>query len=571
MIPRPYQKRLVSRAAKALDDRGNTLAIAPTGAGKTIMLAMLARKMSPDKTLILQHRDELVAQNLGKFVRVNPDVPTSLYTAETKSWKGRAVFGMVQTLARHTDTIPPLDLLIVDEAHHVAAASYQRIINAAKEANPAVRVAGFTATPARGDGQGLRSVFNNCADQVTIHELIRMGFLVPPVAYVIDVGTREELQHVRRLSTDFDMEEVDRIMNTRPVNDQVIQNWKEKAGDRKTIVFCSTVRHAEDVTKAFQAAGIQAAMVTGDTPAGERRRLLADFSRGSLQVCVNVAVLTEGFDAPPVSCVVLLRPCSFKSTMIQMIGRGLRTVNPDEYPGVAKKDCLVLDFGTSILTHGNMHVMAELKGRADEFEDAETEARYKICPNTDKTDYAYPDPNGNTGCGAEVPVGNKACPFCGFVFARLDGDDAAEPEEVRLTEVDLLNASPFRWVDLFGSGRVLVASGFEAFGLVASKDGDVWHGLGKRRERRNIEHLAVGSLTMAIAAADDYLRNYETEDAAHKSKRWLKDPASAKQLDLLSRAGYQVNSFDFQFTKGTAMAHLNFAWNRGQIERAIGV
>ena len=189
MIPRPYQSRMVSRVVSALEAHGNTLAVAPTGAGKSIILSMLAGEMQPAKTLVLQHRDELVSQNLAKFQKVNPGMPVSLYTAEVKSWKGEAVFGMVQTLSREDNLqrIPRLDLLIVDEAHHCMAPSYQRIIEAVRDRNPICKIAGFTATPNRGDGKGLRSVFSNCADQVTINELIDHGFLVPPRGFVIDL------------------------------------------------------------------------------------------------------------------------------------------------------------------------------------------------------------------------------------------------------------------------------------------------------------------------------------------------------------------------------------------------
>ena len=78
----------------------------------------------------------------------------------------------------------------------------------------------------------------------------------------------------------------------------------------------------------------------------QRQRVLRAYDRGEIQHIVNVAVLTEGWDCQPVSCVVLLRPSSHISTMIQMVGRGLRIVNPEEYPGVVKTDCVVLDFGT---------------------------------------------------------------------------------------------------------------------------------------------------------------------------------------------------------------------------------
>ena len=108
--------------------------------------------------------------------------------------------------------------------------------------------------------------------------------------------------------------------------------------------------------EAFAASGYKAATVWGDMSDADRRNTLSDFTSGKLQILVNVAVLTEGFDHPPTSCVILLRPSSFKSTMIQMIGRGLRIVDPKEHPDIIKKDCIILDFGTSTLIHGSLEM-----------------------------------------------------------------------------------------------------------------------------------------------------------------------------------------------------------------------
>ncbi len=108
-----------------------------------------------------------------------------------------------------------------------------------------------TATPNRGDKKGLRPVFSNVADQISIGELIASGHLVPPRTFVIDVGAQEALKSVRKTVDDFDMKAVDAIMNQAPITDAVIRHWREKAGDRQTVVFCSTVDHARNVTEAF--------------------------------------------------------------------------------------------------------------------------------------------------------------------------------------------------------------------------------------------------------------------------------------------------------------------------------
>jgi superfamily II DNA or RNA helicase len=570
MILRGYQERVIAKADAALKKHGNTLVVSPTGSGKTIMLSALARKVDPKKALILQHRSELVQQNMSKYLKINPNSWPSLYTAGQKSWGGNAIFAMVQTLARHTNTIPPLDLLIIDEAHHTAANSYRKIVDAVRKENPECKIAGFTATPERQDKKGLLSVFSNVADQITLKELIDQGFLVPPRSYVVDVGTQNELSKVRRLASDYDMDEVEKIMNKRIINQEVVRNWKEKAGDRRTIVFCSTIAHAEDVMAAFKEASVSVGMVTGETPDGERKALIKQLKNGALQVLCNVAVFTEGFDEPLVSSIVLLRPCSHKSTLIQMIGRGLRPVNCKDHPGVIKRDCVVLDFGTSLLTHGDLNTTITL-GNADKPGESEPgECPQKQCPTNESTEYKYPDRKGQPGCGAMIPCGCKECPLCGFIFER-EGTEYDILEEVNLTEIDILNGSPFRWVDLFGSGRLMIASGFGSFSVVANPNGSGdWFAIGKEKDSRVLKMIGVTGKVQAFAMADDFLRQNETSDAAMKGATWMRHRLSDGQAEKLYQLGYQEEDVK-DLTKLTATAHLNFQWNRKQIERLLGV
>ncbi len=193
-----------------------TLAIGPTGSGKTIMLSAVAGGVlaEPDaKACILAHRDELTAQNREKFGRVNPGLTTSVFDAKEKSWAGRATFAMVQTLSRdaHLDAMPTLDLLAVDEAHHAASKSYRRVIDRVLSRNPRALIFGATATPARSDGKGLREVFSNVADQITLGELIAVGLLVPPRTFVIDVGAQSALAATLRYCPVLATEPEDRL------------------------------------------------------------------------------------------------------------------------------------------------------------------------------------------------------------------------------------------------------------------------------------------------------------------------------------------------------------------------
>ena len=172
---------------------------------------------------------------------------------------------------------------------------------------------------------------------------------------------------------------------------------------------------------------MSAAPIHGYLAAETRQVILTSYAAGDIRVIVNVAVLTEGWDHPPTSCVVLLRPSSNKSTMIQMIGRGLRIIDPVERPGVIKTDCVVLDFGTSSLIHGTLEQDVDLDGKT-----ATGEAPTKVCQ----------------ACGSDIPLACFECPLCGEVFPREDeetgkGGGAAPLSGFIMTEIDLLKRSSF--------------------------------------------------------------------------------------------------------------------------------
>jgi superfamily II DNA or RNA helicase len=546
MILRPRQREFVVRCVGALKTHGNTLGVAPTGAGKTICLSGTAGEFlaHPDaKACILAHRDELTAQNQSKFSRVNPGIVTSVFDAKQKSWDGQATFAMVQTLARNLDQLPTLDLLVIDEAHHSAAPSYRAVIDTTLARNPHALIYGVTATPNRGDGKALREVFSNVADQIRLGELIRSGHLVAPRTFVIDVGTRNALDGVRKLAEDYDMEAVASIMNTSPVNAAVVKHWKERASGRKTIAFAANVEHARSVCEAFVSAGVSAAVVYGDMSDADRKSTLAAFESGDVTVIVNVAVLTEGYDYTPTSCIVLLRPSSYKSTLIQMIGRGLRVVDPAEHPGVVKTDCIVLDFGTASLKHGSLEQEVDLDGH-----EADGEAPMKECPS----------------CMAQIPLASRECPLCGHSFAGEDqNSEKSVLEDFVMTEIDLLKRSNFSWVDLFGDDCALLASGFNAWAGVFFLEGR-WHAVGGAKGEA-VRLLGVGERTVCLAQANDWLNDHESDDAAWKTQRWLTESPTSQQLRYLPA---DLRS-DFSLTRYQASALLSFQFNKPHIKRVI--
>jgi len=548
MLLRPYQEAAVSDACKALDKHGNTIVVAPTGAGKTIMLSALIRERykQGNRVLVLQHRDELVTQNMFKFQKFNNHLCPSVVNGNLKFWGGHVVFAMIQTISRDRNLRdrPKFDMVVVDESHHAAANTYLKVINAVKDDNPKAEIVGFTATPNRGDGKGLRNVFNNCSHYIEITTLIREGFLVPPKSYVIDCGVGDQLNNVSRKGNDFDMEQVEAIMNHKVINDKVVTEWMDHADGRKTVVFCSTIKHAEDLLESFVEYDVDAKLVTGDTLKDERAETLHELAYGDLQVVVNVSVLTEGFDAPAVSCIVLMRPCSQKGTMVQMIGRGLRTIDPEEFPGVVKTDCVVLDFGTSVLTHGSLEDAVDLDDRE------KGEAPLKECPE----------------CESYVPMGVQECPVCGYLF-ESEKEEKGELSTFTMTEYDLMQMSPFRWIDLFGDGSLRMAMGFEGFVGVANTS-KLSVAFGKRKKCK-VRVLAVGGKPQATAAADDFLRDIVDGNAAKRTKRWLDQNMTETQRNHLATQGIEVNFMDFSWTKYKAACMLNFMWNRNPIEQAV--
>ena len=552
MIPRDYQRAAVAAARAKTATEGNTLVALPVGAGKTVVAGFYigeeAAAEPGARILVLQHTDELIEQNRATIGRV-AGLSASVVKAERDDWSGQVIFGSVQTLARSARRarMGQVSHLVIDECHRAAADSYQAIIADARAANPKLKLLGLSATPERGDGRSLRRTFSNIAFHLPISALIAEGILVPPRTFTIDVGVSEDLDQVGATAGDYDMDAAAKVLNRAVVNEAVVEHWRERAGDRRTIAFCATVAHAEAVAAAFRAAGITAATVTGEMPAKERAALLARFDRGEVQVITNCMVLTEGFDSQPVGCIVVLRPMLHRGTFIQAIGRGLRKVDPERFPGVVKTDCVVLDFAGAAQRHGSI----EQDGSLAEAEEPEPgQAPYKTCPD----------------CAAEVPLGTIACPFCGHVWERKLRE-TRPLQRFGLTEIDLLDRSPFRWWDMHGDGHAMIACGFDAWAGVFF-DGEHWHAVGKLRQGR-LRHLGVGERAQVLAAADDFLRQAETSAAATKSRLWLNHPATARQRELLIKAGDADPALDFGLSKYAANCRPNFLWHRPQILAAV--
>ncbi len=305
----------------------------------TAHLARLAKK----QVLVLAHREELLAQAKDKLERAldTGTVVAIERGAERAPRDAKVLVCSIRSLheKRLGRVLEGRDfgLVIYDECHHAAAEDNLRVLRQLGAFDPqwTGTLLGFTATTERGDGKGLDEVFERIVYARSLPEMIGDGFLAPLRGF--RVSTAADLRGLSSKGMDFDEEELAEAVDIEERNALVARSIQELARDRRTIAFCVTVNHARNLCRALNVLGVPAGLVHGAMPADVRARALDDFRAERTQVLTNVAVLTEGFDDPGVSCVAMARPTRSEGLYAQCVGRGTRLA-----PG--KKDCLVLDF-----------------------------------------------------------------------------------------------------------------------------------------------------------------------------------------------------------------------------------
>lgn len=342
---RPYQTAAISAVEREYE-RGTqrTLLVLPTGCGKTVVFAELARRAVARgrRVLVLAHRAELLEQAQSKLADVG--VWAAIEKAERRAGFAPVVVASVQTLQRKrlAELDPKAFDVVVDEAHHAPAASYRAIL----EHFAGARVLGVTATPARADGKALGELFGSCAYRYELRDAIRDRWLVPITARRVFVES-VDLSAIRSRAGDLANDELAAVMATDEAILGVVGPLLELAGARRTIVFAVDVAHASAIAQALCDRRPGCARVAhGDLEDGQRKELLAEYRAGEFQFLVNCALYTEGFDEPSVACVACARPTKSWTLYTQMVGRGTRLLglSLDESIANGKLDCLILDF-----------------------------------------------------------------------------------------------------------------------------------------------------------------------------------------------------------------------------------
>jgi DNA repair protein RadD len=294
--------------------------------------------------VFIAHRRELIDQTSRKLQAIEVDhgiiqagYPTrpsaSVQVASIQTLHARA-------LRSAKIELPPADLLFVDEAHHVRARTYARLI----VAYPDAVVIGLTATPCRGDGRGLGNIFQALVEGPSVATLTRDGYLVPVRIFA---PVRPDLSGIRVERGDYVESQLATRMNTNRLVGDIIEHWHRLGEGRRTVVFTVNVAHSLHIRNEFRRSGVLAEHIDGGTPIEERRAILAGFAAGNVDVVCNCAVLTEGWDRPEASCLILARPTKSLGLYRQMLGRVLRPA-----PEVGKRDALILDHAGAVFLHG---------------------------------------------------------------------------------------------------------------------------------------------------------------------------------------------------------------------------
>ena len=328
--------------------------VLPTGAGKSLVIAELAR-IARGRVLVLAHVKELVEQNYEKYQSYGLSAGIFSASLGKKDCDQKAIFGSVQSVARAPEAFfNDFSLLVIDECHRVAeegATQYQAVIKRLIERNPQLCILGLTATPYRlGLGwiyeysqlgelkTDKKCFFKQCVYELPLSYMIKHKYLTTPVKVDIPV-TCYDFSELTSLDRQFTVAEVEEILKTQkrltPFIIKNIIDITERFNRQGVMIFSSTVIHANEIMTYLPAA--QSRLVLGDTEMKDREAIVTDFKNKKFKYLVNVSVLTTGFDAPQVDVIAILRPTESNSLYQQIVGRGLR-LSPE------KMDCFILDY-----------------------------------------------------------------------------------------------------------------------------------------------------------------------------------------------------------------------------------
>lgn len=437
---RPYQKRVLNDKAildvlyhvKGTGDRPDItapLVVSATGTGKTAMFSALAHKVREwnRRTIILTHRREILEQTVKSLYRLDSRGIGQIQAGKPMT-KDLIQVASVPTLIKRLSEVWRPDLILTDEAHHAVAGNSWGKIHEFWGSVPRI---GFTATPARTDGCGLRASFDHMVMGLSPREATEDGYLTYPVVYTIpnEIGAE---YHITR--GDFDTAEQAKVMSEKKIVGDVIDHYRRRLGGAPTIVACVSLEHAELMADQFRQAGYRAQRVWGDMPTEARDKALQGLATGEVQVVTFDSLIGEGVDIPVCSGLIMLRRTQSLVLYLQWCGRVGRPVYAEGYDldtrdgrlaaiaNGGKPTSIILDHAGNFQLHG--HPLADRVWSLDSTKRprGEKPPATTTCPK----------------CYGVWPGRPRTCPSCGWSFQAADL--ARKQEELRVVEGELVEA-----------------------------------------------------------------------------------------------------------------------------------
>jgi DNA repair protein RadD len=409
---------------------GNPIVKAAVGAGKSLMIAAVAKRMHEEapgsRVLVLVHQAELLDQNLARFVTICPEIRAGVISASRgrkELWQ-QVTFATIGSVWKIAHKLGRIDMVMADECHLInpkEEGMWRSFLRDLETTNPHARCVGWTGTDFRGSGvfltAGETALFTHVAATIGMTELLEQGFLAPlqPIATTERIST----DGARTTGDDYRVSDLAKSADTAElVQSTAAEICSLFAARKRWLVFAVTIEHAEHMRDAIASHGIAVEMVSAKTPTAERARIIERFRRGELRCLVNVAVLTTGFDVPELDAIALLRATKSPVLYVQIAGRGMRLA-----PG--KTDCLWADFTD---TTARMGPVDAIKGRPPSAKGGGG-APFRLCPK----------------CGSQNAATARSCLDCGFEFPEpvliKHGDasrgDAVLSAQLKAREVDI--------------------------------------------------------------------------------------------------------------------------------------
>jgi superfamily II DNA or RNA helicase len=529
LILRDYQEKAVSALLAPPEDVTRSLAVLPTGSGKTIIFAALLDRIlqTGERALVLAHREELLTQARDKIAFAAPSLHVEIEQAASfasrrhpssslfEDRERSVVVGSMQTLRgkRLKEWEPDgFRIIILDEAHHATAGAYIDILTHFGCLDGLTRLVGVTATPKRTDGIGLGAVFQEIAVEYGILDMIRGGYLVPIRAW--QVQTTIDLRSVKTTAGDYAVGELEEAVNNAKRNYEIVSAYEQYASGMRAVIFCAGVQHSHNVAEIFNQRGISAEPVWGEMGREARADALGRYHRGATRVLTNYGILTEGWDAPQTQCIILARPTKSELLYTQMLGRALRL-----HPG---KDHMVAIDVADVTGGKSLANIATLAGLPPKFDPKGGDV-YNMAEGLEEIDPRLhrlaTDRESLDKVLAKVKSGMSVAEI--DLFAMIARDET------------LSDFTGFTWLSV----------GEDRWSIRADKDKtyDIHvDALGRyvltHTESKAVLHVSKNK-KKAFAFADRFIAEHHREKlyTLDASARWRSTPASEKQIDLIAK------------------------------------